>query len=872
MPVDENGVEIKIGVNDAEVATKFASAVGQVKAGVEKMKASMEQLHGVVDKMQKGFMAVTAMLAGGALFKDAVKETLALAGEVTSLSKKLGISREEASYLNIGLKHIGATSEEYIGITTKLNRTLRTNEESLTSLGVVTRDGNGNFANQQTILKSAMGVMMEYEEGTDRNIIAMRLFGRGADDAAKFMKLNAEIMEEAKETAQAFGLVMGQDVADNAKKLKLAMATVSTASEAIEVAIGKAAMPRLMEMASFLKANAIPIMETMSAVIGAVVDVVSGLALVVNEIKSVISEVFSSIAQIVTEVFGGSGSVAKDFNVFSTIVNVVRSLLAAFVMVVRIGFAAILLPIHQVTNTVLTLIQVWRSMQNLDIDGAVAAVKAGAKRAEEISAAHWVKLKEIAADGQAKIDTVWGNSKDEKPTTPDKKLGGHKRAGAEDDGKGKEKDVTSARLALQKAEFEAEVALIKDNNARAQALYDDAYANNLISTREYFAAKLAYANSSADKDIEAKQKEIAAAEGALAKAQAKTSPDGEKQVLKFRTELVKLTNALAILEAHRAEAGINNNTKMIEAERARVSKLASIEVDAKEKAAISVVDSDKQTADARFALGAITNLQLIELDKQFEERKSEIARAAIQARKDLEIGGINDPASVAALNAQLEQEAEKHAASMKAIAIRNAAEINRPYKAIQDSLASSLSSSIQGLLSKTVSLASAMRTILSGLGMTIIAELITKPLAAKAVAWIQEKLFNVSAIVSQAGVAGAAATASAAAIPVYGWSIAPAAGAAVSASALAYSAMSASGGYDIPRGVNPMTQLHQEEMVLPAKYADVIRQMASTGGGAAGAGGPQVTYNDHSGRLTESDIRRNTKVIADSLRDYARKQ
>jgi hypothetical protein len=46
---------------------------------------------------------------------------------------------------------------------------------------------------------------------------------------------------------------------------------------------------------------------------------------------------------------------------------------------------------------------------------------------------------------------------------------------------------------------------------------------------------------------------------------------------------------------------------------------------------------------------------------------------------------------------------------------------------------------------------------------------------------------------------------------------------------------SAEGGYDIPTGVNPLTQLHAREMVLPAQHADVIRSLSESAGGA-GAG------------------------------------
>ncbi len=47
-------------------------------------------------------------------------------------------------------------------------------------------------------------------------------------------------------------------------------------------------------------------------------------------------------------------------------------------------------------------------------------------------------------------------------------------------------------------------------------------------------------------------------------------------------------------------------------------------------------------------------------------------------------------------------------------------------------------------------------------------------------------------------------------------------------------ARSAAGGYDIPSGENPLTQLHEKEMVLPAQYADVIRGLANNGSTSSG--------------------------------------
>lgn len=63
---------------------------------------------------------------------------------------------------------------------------------------------------------------------------------------------------------------------------------------------------------------------------------------------------------------------------------------------------------------------------------------------------------------------------------------------------------------------------------------------------------------------------------------------------------------------------------------------------------------------------------------------------------------------------------------------------------------------------------------------------------------------------------------------------------------------SAAHGFDIPRGVNPMTQLHEREMVLPADIAEPLRQSLAGGGGV----GLNVTINAIDGasvrRMVES--------------------
>ena len=80
---------------------------------------------------------------------------------------------------------------------------------------------------------------------------------------------------------------------------------------------------------------------------------------------------------------------------------------------------------------------------------------------------------------------------------------------------------------------------------------------------------------------------------------------------------------------------------------------------------------------------------------------------------------------------------------------------------------------------------------------------------------------------------------------------------------------SAMGGYDIPKGLNPMTQLHEEEMVLPKQYANVIRGLS---GGKAGEGN-ESSMQPLNVNITSPDARgvrdlllSNPDVLAEAIR------
>lgn len=118
---------------------------------------------------------------------------------------------------------------------------------------------------------------------------------------------------------------------------------------------------------------------------------------------------------------------------------------------------------------------------------------------------------------------------------------------------------------------------------------------------------------------------------------------------------------------------------------------------------------------------------------------------------------------------------------------------------------------------------------------------------ARATTTAAQKIAALAQVMTYSGVAGAAGVASFAGAP---WPIdmgAPAFGAAMSAAAKGFGSLaSAAGGFDIPAGVNPLTQLHAQEMVLPARLANPMRDMLAGfgSGGPPMAGGHSFSFGD----------------------------
>jgi hypothetical protein len=270
-------------------------------------------------------------------------------------------------------------------------------------------------------------------------------------------------------------------------------------------------------------------------------------------------------------------------------------------------------------------------------------------------------------------------------------------------------------------------------------------------------------------------------------------------------------------------------------EKARqIGQLDAEALRAQQERALAAVEMAQLDAAAQFQAGDLSRAQLLDADRRFEEQRLAIRMDYLQQRRTA-IDPDRDPVAYQQNNLQIEELERQHQMRLRQIQIAQEADrMDNPMLRTLQTMTEAMGQAAGQILTRQQSLAAGLRSIWQGTRQAIAGE-IQRIVAAKVLAFARERVLALAGIGVKAAEAGAGAAASQAAIPVVGPALALGAMATVMAAVMGLggSIPSAARGWDIPAGVNPLAQLHEQEMVLPAEQANVIRDMATGGGGGA---------------------------------------
>jgi hypothetical protein len=770
---DDVKVQITGDATGAQVAMRQASAA--VKEGTAKMREGLEGMSSVFGKLNAVMAGVAVVLAGGAAFREAVGETVKLTKEAQALGKQFGITTSQASVLSVALGDVYVTTEQAGTANNKITQTLRQNEGAFTDMGVATRDSSGHLRNSLDIMMDVNKHLSTIREGVDRNIEGQKIYGRSWTDVAGTLRLTQDTMQAAQQKAEALGLVIGERSVAETKAYRESMNDVGDVMTGIKKAVGDALLPVLTSLGNWFASIGPQAVQVIK-------DAMLGLVVVVQGIAVAFSLTWNIIAGVVEEITTAVVSTSD-----------------------AIG--------HALTG---------------DFSGAKQALQIGGEQMVDIAKDRAGNIAKAFTDAQDSIANAMGKAFDQdKPTQA--KSGGGSSSGGDDPQQGAK---WAARLAEMKEAYSKE-ELATGSYQEFGLQRELAFWRGILETEHTSSAEklqlrskiagleLAISKQSFDQEIAALKTHMADTRAAMSERVAIANQIAEQISMAYGRESVEYAEA---------------QRKVVDLTKQAAEQIARIESTMEERKALhalAIVQADEEAAKLRVALGRETIDELLKQEEAFENRRYAIKMAQLQEDLAIAEQDPSHPEKVAAIHAQLEALEEAHQATMSAIKGEAAMAHATLELSLQATVKDGLTSTFANYLKGTNTIAQGLRTLVTNIKNVII-QALAEMAAKQALVSLMSIINAKREMIVHAALAAIHAAKSAAQIPYVGWALAI--GAAVAVFAGLKSMSSARGGYDIPSGVNPVTQLHEKEMVLPAKHADVIRGLSEGQGGMQGGG------------------------------------
>lgn len=724
MPIPVQGISAPIDANPTGFLSALSSIERATKDTFGRMGQLASQVTGPLDAM-KGRLGgiVTAVVAVTATIGKAVSETAGFTRESMELGRALGANASVGSTWLAALQDIDVSTGDLQSASNALLRQVRENEAAVNAMGVVTRTASGELRSMDQIMLDAITTVNSYKEGTDRNLAAQTLMGKGMSGNSNLLKLNTQTIAENAALQQELGLIVGERATRAYLAYDNAMDRANLTMKGLWASVGQLLIPVLTKLAEWFA------------------DVGPRAAQILR----------GALAPFVALFHGIAFAAQSAFTIASAAMDNFATGLQAFGDVTRAALRGD-----------------WSGAQSA-WSQATAAMEARSAEATARVAKDWQSLKQKLGDIYAGL-----------AGTPD--------SGGQTEGKSgsrsfvkppDEKDAPSIMSALQ-AQLEARRYVFEKEN----------------EGREF-----------------SKAQELAFWRETLETTKLSTK-DKEAVVLKFRRLEVEVAREAA----------------------KQLREIDEAKSDGALRSALAEIDAAEAAAEGDVRMGRLRQTQLLALQREFNEAR--LVEELEHLERKRAVLALDPDRNLAALE-QLEQQKaelrEKYAAKGAELARAQAEAVRGPIQNIMQTFQQGLTNLGAALLTNWRGVGSALRGILTGISQAIIQEVVTKPLTARVAAWAKEKAMTLAGIGADAAKAGSGAAASQASIPIVGPALAIAAMAALLAAVggMAGKVPSAAGGFDIPKGMNPITQLHEREMVLPATLADTVRNMADQGGGGA---------------------------------------
>lgn len=220
------------------------------------LKAFSEGAGQVAEKTKK--LSAGAGIAAAGMLAMAGKAA-ATADDLLTMSNVTGFSVEELQKMQYASSFVDVSMETMTGSITKLTNNMASGSEAFDKLGVSITNEDGTMRDATEVWYDSLEALSQVENGTERDQLAMDLFGRSAMEMAGIVDDGGQALKDLGADAEATGTILSQDAVEDAVAFNDQIDELKAKAEQAFLSAGAALADTL-----------VPALETLVDVIGSV--------------------------------------------------------------------------------------------------------------------------------------------------------------------------------------------------------------------------------------------------------------------------------------------------------------------------------------------------------------------------------------------------------------------------------------------------------------------------------------------------------------------------------------------------------------------------------------------------------------------------
>ena len=198
-----------------------SSMISATRSVVAFKNKSVAALQDYAKKAGAAIVAGTTAVATG-LSALTLKSALA-ADDLNTLAKQSGFATADIQKWQYASDLIDVSIDDIVKSAAKMKKnmisTSSTTVDAWNQLGIKVKDSNGHLRNSTTVFYETLTALSKVQNETERDTLAMTLFGKSADSLAGIVDDGGAALQELAGKAEKAGVILSQDTLDSANAL-----------------------------------------------------------------------------------------------------------------------------------------------------------------------------------------------------------------------------------------------------------------------------------------------------------------------------------------------------------------------------------------------------------------------------------------------------------------------------------------------------------------------------------------------------------------------------------------------------------------------------------------------------------------------------